>query len=219
MESEFTALRLALGARLKRRTVGGIRGYEFASGLGPVFAYGSRVGRVNSAFDLAGLARKFNIKLIANLGSAGSLTPEVKPLDVVVASESAYYDVDLTAFGYRYGQMAGSPASYKAQILPFETDGSFKTHMGLILTADSFLTAATVDYNILRRFDNPLAVDMEGAAVGQVAGRLNKPYVLVRAISDEVSGSDNAEAHEELVTVCCRNAVSVLLSMLRVRLD
>lgn len=52
-----------------------------------------------------------------------------------------------------------------------------RIHRGLILTADSFMTQNNVNQEILSNFDNPLCIDMEGAAVGQVAYRLGVPLL------------------------------------------
>ena len=63
----------------------------------------------------------------------------------MIAEKLAYHDVDVTAFGYEYGQMAQQP-------LYFESDKKFVTliqeslsklnqkwHLGLIATGDSFI--------------------------------------------------------------------------------
>ena len=54
MESEFKALKMALNERLEPKTINGISGYTFISKKkGLVFAYESKVGRVNTALDLS----------------------------------------------------------------------------------------------------------------------------------------------------------------------
>lgn len=220
MESELLALKEAVGSALFPQTIGEIAGFKWLTAAGPVFVFPSKVGRVNIAADLALLSQHLDLKLVINLGSAGSIDPAVKPLDVVVATRSAYYDVDLTPFGYKYGQMSGCPPFFTAvNPLVKINPPDFKIHSGLILSADSFITAHNINHEILRRFEKPLCLDMEGAAVGQMAYRLNCPYILIRAISDEISAYDNASTHEMLVTRCCRNAVSVLLDTLSSELE
>ena len=69
MESEFKALKMALNERLEPKTINGISGYTFISKKkGLVFAYESKVGRVNTALDLGILAASLDIKEIINLG-------------------------------------------------------------------------------------------------------------------------------------------------------
>ena len=205
MESEFKALKMALNERLEPKTINGISGYTFISKKkGLVFAYESKVGRVNTALDLGILAASLDIKEIINLGSAGALSNKLKPLDVVLATASAYYDVDVTRFGYKYGQMCGCPATFETATanIKLKDRTGFKIHYGLNLTVE------------LNKFNDPLCIDMEGAAFGQCAYRLKKPYTLIRAISDSVNNEANELEHEELVTKCCQNAVDVLLELI-----
>lgn len=217
MESEFKALKMALNERLEPKTINGISGYTFISKKkGLLFAYESKVGRVNTALDLGILAASLDIKEIINLGSAGALSNKLKPLDVVLATASAYYDVDVTRFGYKYGQMCGCPATFETATanIKLKDRTGFKIHYGLNLTVESFMTAALIDKDKLNKFNDPLCIDMEGAAFGQCAYRLNKPYTLIRAISDSVNNEANELEHEELVTKCCQNAVDVLLELI-----
>ena len=217
MDSELKALKMALKNRLEEVKVNGINGYAFKSKKkGLVFAYESKVGRVNTALDLGILSNSIKIKEIINLGSAGALSPKLNPLDVVLATSSAYYDVDVTKFGYKYGQMCGCPEEFQTATcnIKLKERSDFKIHYGLVLTVESFMTSEIIDKNKLAYFDDPLCIDMEGAAFGQCAYRLNVPYTLIRAISDSVNDKANELQHEQLVTKCCQNAVEVLLELI-----
>jgi len=105
----------------------------------------SGIGKVMSAMSVAVLADHFQVEAIINTGSAGALAEGIAVGDVVIADKLVYHDVDVTAFGYAYGQMAGQP-------LYFESDKNFITriqtnlsqlnqtwHLGLIATGDSFI--------------------------------------------------------------------------------
>ena len=78
----------------------------------------SGIGKVMSAMSVAILADHFQVEAIINTGSAGALAEGIAVGDVVIADRLAYHDVDVTAFGYAYGQMAGQP-------LYFESDKKF----------------------------------------------------------------------------------------------
>ncbi len=105
----------------------------------------SGIGKVMSAMSVAVLANHFQVEAIINTGSAGALADGIAVGDVVIADRLAYHDVDVTAFGYAYGQMAQQP-------LYFESDKTFVAkiqeslsqleqtwHLGLIATGDSFI--------------------------------------------------------------------------------
>jgi len=105
----------------------------------------SGIGKVMAAMSVAILADHFKVDAVINTGSAGALAEGISVGDVVIAEKLAYHDVDVTAFGYEYGQMAQQP-------LYFESDKKFVTliqeslskldqnwHLGLIATGDSFV--------------------------------------------------------------------------------
>lgn len=216
MESEFVALQERFKDIMKPMIIGRINGFVFPTPRGKVFAYASKVGRTNTCFDLAILSHTIDIQFIINIGTAGSLQSFIKPLDVIVSTSSAYYDVDLTPFGYKYGQMSGCPAQFDSTFddVSFKTDKGFKIHLGIVLTADSFITNKSLNKSVIEKFDNPLCIDMEGAVFGHVAYLIERPYVLIRAISDNTSDDMNAEQHENHILDSCRNAIDVLCQIL-----
>ena len=64
--------------------------------------------------SVAVLANDFEVTAVINTGSAGAVAPGLEIGDVVVADRLVYHDVDVTAFGYDYGQMARQPLYYEA---------------------------------------------------------------------------------------------------------
>ena len=83
--------------------------YTGAVGKTEVVLVQSGIGKVMSAMSVAVLADHFQVDAVINTGSAGALAEGIAVGDVVIADKLAYHDVDVTAFGYAYGQMAGQP--------------------------------------------------------------------------------------------------------------
>ena len=75
--------------------------------------------------------------------------------------------------------LAGMPGTARAPVWRF----------GTVLTGDHFLNCADTRQDLHARF-NAQAVEMEGAALAQVADRFAVPLVVVRALSD-LAGSDS----------------------------
>ncbi len=88
---------------------------------------------------------------------------------MVVANQLAYHDVDVTAFGYAYGQMAGQELYYPADQVLLEqlrtvlAEQEMISHVGLIVTGDSFIAGQERIATIKTHFPEVLAVEMEGA--------------------------------------------------------
>lgn len=63
------------------------------------------VGKVNSARVTQILIDNFNIELVINVGTAGSVDNSLEIGDVVVATELVQYDFDVTPFGRKLGEI------------------------------------------------------------------------------------------------------------------
>ena len=128
MEEELKLLVENLGDKTEHDVLGNTY-YEGKLGNHQVFLVQSGIGKVMSAMSVAILSDHFGVDAVINTGSAGAVAPGLKIGDVVVADKLVYHDVDVTAFGYDYGQMAAQP-------LYFESDQNFvKTFEQLTLIA------------------------------------------------------------------------------------
>lgn len=157
----------------------------------------SGVGKVMSAMTVAILAETFQVDAIINTGSAGAVASHLQVGDVVVADRLVYHDVDLTAFGYDYGQMSMQPLYFQSDsafveafqaVLEQEKVGSA---IGLIATGDAFIAGQDKINAIKDQFPQVLAVEMEGAAIAQAAHATGKPFIVVRAMSDTAAHDAN----------------------------
>ncbi len=218
MPEELDALKDKL-SKFKEKSYGVIKGIEFKTKKGNVFAFVGKVGKANTAFNIGYLAAQMDIKRIINFGVAGSLSKNIVPLDVVVAEKVCYFDCDLTSDPkYKLGQMAGEELYYLADptinriLNKINTTLNIKT--GTIISSDSFATKANMTEDLLKHFDNPLCVDMESGAVGQISHRLNIPFTIIRAISDMVLAESNTDMFNEFLEMSSRRAASTVLHIL-----
>ena len=156
----------------------------------------SGIGKVNSACKTQALIDKYNLDYIINTGCAGSLTENVKVLDVVLSSAVTYHD--FTPIRIRNNEVPdGGYPKANDKLLKLacqELDKlNLKYHVGIIASGDCFVTNDKVRDEIFAS-DNALAVDMESASIGHVA-KINKvPFLAVRTISDFADGVEELEA-------------------------
>lgn len=193
-------------------------GYVFHTGsIGrhEVVLVQSGIGKVMSAMAVTLLVEVFSVEGIINTGSAGAVNHELKIGDVVVADKLAYHDVDVTAFGYAFGQMAQQP-------LYFESSKYFVSELkkaienpvvGLITSSDSFISSDGRIAEIKKHFPDVLAVEMEGASIAQAATALKKPFVIIRAMSDTASHDANVK-FDEFIIEAGRKSAQILMNFL-----
>lgn len=180
----------------------------------------SGVGKVMSAMSVAILVESFKVDAIINTGSAGAVATGLNVGDVVVADTLVYHDVDLTVFGYDYGQMSMQPLYFhsdKTFVSTFEavlSKEEMTSKIGLIATGDSFIAGQEKIDVIKGHFPQVLAVEMEGAAIAQAAQATGKPFVVVRAMSDTAAHDANITFDEFIIEAGKRSA-QVLMAFLK----
>lgn len=197
-------------------TVLGRTYYQGRIGQHEVVLVQSGIGKVMSAMSVAILADRFAVDAIVNTGSAGAVADGIAIGDVVVATHLAYHDVDVTVFGYAFGQMAGQELYYPAdQVLLEQLTGvlaeqEITSHQGLIVTGDSFIAGQDKIASIKEHFPEVLAVEMEGAAIAQAAVNTGKPFLVIRAMSDTAQGDANITFDEFIIQAGERSAKTLI---------
>ena len=199
--------------RLSRPAVQNFAGLEFIegdlAGKRTVLA-NAGIGKVNASIAATLLCDRFECDLIVFPGLAGGLAPELEAGDLVVATELVQHDHGSWIDGkFQLTQPSPPPGLPKAgngfllspaieQIAhktarEFESrrsDRSFKIHFGRVISGDIFVLCAATRERLLQPH-RALAVDMEGAAIAQVAERFSREYLVVRVLSD-LAGAPHA---------------------------
>ena len=177
----------------------------------------SGIGKVNAAAATATAILKFSPDCVINTGSAGGLGQGLKVGDVVIGSETAHHDVDVTAFGYAIGHVPRMPAR-------FESDSALcaaaekaaavfehaAVHRGLIVSGDQFVHSNESVAEVRRHFIDVQAVEMEAAAIAQSCHRFGVPFVVIRAISDLADEEADTSFETFLKTASVHSAQMVL---------
>jgi adenosylhomocysteine nucleosidase len=156
----------------------------------------SGVGKVNASVCTQILIDLFQVAQVIFTGVAGALNPALSIGDIVVSSDCQQHDMDVTALGFKRGEIPFSAQSiFQADegLIKLAVDASNgvvegKTMVGRILSGDQFIA----DRNLVKTFHSELGGDcteMEGAAVAQVCAMNEIPFVIVRSMSDQADGS------------------------------
>lgn len=179
------------------------------------------IGKVNAAVGATLLLDKFKPDYLINTGVAGGFPDSVSVGDIVISSEVRHYDADATAFDYEVGQIPHMPASYEADKLllglaekAWINNDRISVHQGPVLSGDSFVHTPQQINQIVEKFPDVMAVEMEGAAIAQTGFLFNVPFILIRSISDKVREEGSPAVYENHMEKAAANSVSMVLSML-----
>jgi adenosylhomocysteine nucleosidase len=218
MEEEVSLLR----NNIEDQTVEIIAGYEYTTGVMngvEVILLRSGIGKVNAALSTTILMHKFAPDYCINTGSAGGSNPELNVGDVVISTEVRHHDVDVTAFGYEYGQVPQLPAAFEAngQLVQIaktcaQDISEIQVVQGLIATGDSFMNDPERVKVVQEKFPGLQAVEMEAAAVAQVAHQFNIPFVIIRSLSD-IAGKESGISFEQYLDKAAVNSANLVMKI------
>ncbi|KAB7708696.1 5'-methylthioadenosine/S-adenosylhomocysteine nucleosidase [Bacillus aerolatus] len=218
MEEEVVILR----EQMENCRVETIANSEFTAGTlngAEVVLLRSGIGKVNAAMTTSILLHQFQPDAVINTGSAGGLNPQLNVGDVVISTEVRHHDVDVTVFGYEYGQVPQLPAAYEADAKLIEVAESRATEAegiqvmkGLIATGDSFMSDPERVLAIGKKFTGLQAVEMEAAAIAQVAYQFGVPFVVIRSISD-IAGKESGISFEQFLPKAARHSANLVMSI------
>ncbi|WP_066025140.1 5'-methylthioadenosine/adenosylhomocysteine nucleosidase [Enterococcus mundtii] len=215
MEEEVKILREQLGQPLSWERAGAL----FISGsLGnhEVIIVRSGIGKVLASITTSLLIQQYGVNMVINTGSAGGIGEGLRVGDVVISDKVAYFDADVTGFGYKPGQLPGMPLYYEAstylrsEMKRAAEATNLNAKEGLIVTGDTFVDSPVKVQEILGNFPEALACEMEGAAVGQTAQQFNIPFLIVRAMSDTADHSATQSFDEFIEEAGKRSAEMVI---------
>ena len=178
------------------------------------------IGKVNAIICTEMLIDLYKPDTLIFTGVAGGLLPNMQVGDLVIAIHLIQYDMDLTAFGRRHGEVPGQGRMVESDPTlvvkctdAFDNafDGVDKAPnlmLGTVVSGDHFISD-TKTLRWLQREFAALATEMEGAAVGYTCHLNALPFVVVRGLSDTAgeSASNDFEANLHIV---CRNSYQLL---------
>jgi adenosylhomocysteine nucleosidase len=199
------------------------------------------IGKVNAALVATVLLERFGVGAFLFAGVAGGLDPDLGIGDVVVAERLIQHDYGAIVDGrlrpYRPGALPfgvpvapldfvppagvleGAKAALAALVLPEMPAAATgaaarrpRLRFGTVLTGDQFLAC---EETRARLFDEhrALAIEMEGAAVAQVAEAYGKPWIVVRAISD-LAGRESQRDFTAFVEAAAAGTADVVTRLL-----
>ncbi|MCM3111334.1 5'-methylthioadenosine/S-adenosylhomocysteine nucleosidase [Lederbergia lenta] len=220
MEEEVSLLR----EQIENKQTEVIAGCEFFVGtLGnkEIILLRSGIGKVNAAMSTTILMERYQPDVVINTGSAGGYNPKLNVGDLVISTEVRHHDVDVTIFGYEYGQVPQLPPAFIADqnLIDAAINAALKLKdiqavTGLIATGDSFMNDPVRVEFVREKFTDLQAVEMEGAAIAQVAHQYSVPFVVIRSLSD-IAGQESNISFDQYLETAAVNSANLVLGIIK----
>jgi len=187
----------------------------------PVVLVEAGIGKVNTALVATLLLDHFGCRSVLFTGVAGGVDPALGIGDVVVADRLIEHDYGAIVDGQIKPFRPGvAPIGESRDQLGFDLDPDIRQRLrdrvtgftlpplpatvtgdaprqptirfGTIISGDQFINCEMTRKRLFERFQAQ-AVEMEGAAVAQVAAQFNVPCVVVRCLSDLAGGESHLD--------------------------
>jgi adenosylhomocysteine nucleosidase len=193
----------------------------------------SGIGKVNASYATTILLEKFKIKSVLFTGVAGGLHPNSYPGDLVIAEAVFHHDYARDMANEYEVRATRNIKGQKDNPLLLKTDSvllnlakisvrkiSFldvgnrnpKVFTGIIATGDTFINNPKKANWLYENFQ-ALAVEMEGAALGQICYQSNIPFLIIRSCSDNANNSAHLD-FQTFLKPAAENAIKVILGIL-----
>ena len=186
----------------------------------------SGLGKVNAAVVSTLLIEKFECELLLFSGVAGGIDPGIEIGEVIIGESLIQYDYgtlkNRELLPFRPGSI---PTGESKNELEYSLDPKIKhkikvslpnVRMGIILTGDVFLQCEETQKELFEKF-GAQAIDMEGAAVAQVAEQFGIPAIVVRCLSD-LAGADSQKLSSKFLNMAAKRSFNTAQRILKVLL-
>ena len=148
-------------------------------------------GQVKAAICADTLIQSFGVDRIVHVGVAGSLQPDLECLDVVVAVDAVYHDMEPGVLIDYFPYCDRFPCDPGLVRLAFSVCSAItasqgrRTVTGHLVSGDQFINDRMTKERLHEQFQAS-CVEMEGAAVAHVAYVNQLPFLILRTISDSL---------------------------------
>lgn len=189
-----------LAALLENKTTETYAGIEYVQGSfagHPVVLCCGGMGKANAASTVQVLITRYGAQQLIFSGIAGNMTSKIGVGDVVIGKEVVYHDAEpemICQSAPYLKEFTGDAKLVELAEKACQTVG-VNYLVGKIATGDQFVGDSATKHAIAEKCA-PDCVEMEGAAVCQIAARNGIPCVVLRAMSDNAD-----EAGHELLVV------------------
>ncbi len=186
----------------------------------------SGLGKVNAAVVSTLMIEKFGCQFLLFSGVAGGIDPRIKIGEVIIGDSLIQYDYgtlkNREMLPFRPGSI---PTGESKNEIEYRLSPKIKrkikvllpnVRMGKILTGDVFLQCKETKKELFEKY-GAQAIDMEGAAVAQVAEQFGITSVVVRCLSD-LAGADSQKLSSKFMNTAAKRSFNTAQKILNILL-
>lgn len=167
--------------------------YEGSINKQKIIVSKSGVGKGAASMATTILLEHYDVDFVINIGTAGGLKPQEKVLDAIVSSKVVQHDFDTSFIDGESGKGLYFEASQPLVdfILKVLSNLDINYHVGLVASGDLFIAGDKLTNALTSNYPDAMCCEMEAGAIAQVCSHYEKPFVILRSLSDVACNSDS----------------------------
>ncbi len=177
------------------------------------------IGKVNAAANTQRLCDLFDVDYIINSGVAGNTSKNLDVCDIAISQTLTYHDfkpIDILNNSKPFTSVFKADEKLVECAMraceKLSKKQSLKYECGMIVSGDVFVEDSQYVKHLSEEY-NALCTEMEGAAIAHVCVLNNKPFVVIRSMSD--NADEKAEiSFDEMAKVAADRASFVAMEII-----
>lgn len=180
-----------------------------------IFVTGSGAGEIAASATAQYLITKYGVELLVNFGVCGGLTADMGLQRTIIVKQAVHYDFDASPFykiaPARYPDYPDIYIPATASLVELACGVEPTLKPVICASGDKFIEDPAVKEKLHRDYGAEIC-EMEAAGILLTANRNQIPVLLIKGVSDSVSGdaSEFAAMVHESAEVCVRVLLKVL---------
>ena len=193
-----------------------VRAYDLGSAL--LYAAHSGAGEIGAAAATELLCALYRVDLILNFGVVGGLTEEMKTASSALVEKVVHYDFDTSGIDNcevgRYLELPDIYIPLDEELLRKAGEAFPELPKVICASADKFVSDPEAKRELHRKFGASIC-DMESAAIALTAYRAGVPALMIKTVSDAVTGGADEfwAACRETASICMEIALRLVREM------
>lgn len=215
MEREVEALLLRVGKPINVDSFGGYEVKIYAVGDNELYVVRSGAGEIYAAGATQMLITKYDVKMIVNFGICGGLTEDMALCRAVVVEKVVHYDFDTSPVDNcepaRYLSYPDIYIPTSEELVKAAIEAEPTLERVICASGDKFIADPEKKRELNRLYGAKIC-EMEAAGILLTADRAGVPVLMIKAVSDSVSGG--ADEFTVMVSEAADSCVRAMLTAL-----
>ena len=193
--------------QIEKVKTSGFNVYKINKNNAKIFAIHSGAGQIYAAAATELLISEFKVDYIINYGVVGAMTDEIAVTSACVVESVVHYNFDTSdADNCEIGRHLNYPSIYiptDKKLLDMALNVDPRLKAVVCASGEKFIGTKEEKSEIHKQFNTDIC-DMESAAIVLIADKSNIPCVLIKTISDSLTGGADEfyKAFDEASKVC-----------------